>query len=172
MLKIRSALNSDAKSIAKVHIESWQAIYHGIIPDSVLDNLSLEKREQEWHERLRSGINAWVTVVDGKVIGFASVCPSRDDDTDPKVVAEISAIYLLPEFWRKGIGQKLCQTLFNEVIKKGFKEITLWVLESNNQAAQFYESIGFVATGDVSTDHIGCQNFRVVRYKKIMRAKL
>lgn len=45
--------------------------------------------------------------------------------------------------------------------------MTLWVLESNIQAARFYESLGFINTGDVSTDHIGCQNLKVIRYRKV-----
>jgi L-amino acid N-acyltransferase YncA len=168
MFNIRSAIENDARGIAKVHIDSWRAIYRGHMPDSILDNLSFEKREQEWQGRLQDGINAWVIEEDKKIIGFASICPTRDSDADPSRVAEISAIYLLPEFWRKGLGQKLCQVVFDEVAKQGFKEITLWVLENNIQAARFYEAQGFIATGDVEVDHIGCENLRVIRYKKIL----
>lgn len=37
---IRIANLSDARQIAKIHIASWQKIYRGVIPDSLLDNLS------------------------------------------------------------------------------------------------------------------------------------
>src|SRR5579871_2242772 len=114
MIKIRSASINDAKAIAKVHVDSWRAIYRGHMPDSVLDNLSIEQREQEWHERLSQGVTTWVAEVDKRVVGFASVCPSRDEDADPKAISEISAIYLLQEYWRKGIGQQLCIRIFDE----------------------------------------------------------
>lgn len=168
MLKIRTAVTSDAKSIANVHINSWRTIYRELIPDSVLENLSLEKREQEWQAWLASGTRAWVAEMDDNVIGFVSICPSRDEDADPQSVAEISAIYLLPEYWRKGIGKQLCQVVFDEIRINGFKTITLWVLEANTIAINFYESMGFNPTNDVAIDHIGCQNLQVIRYKKIL----
>lgn len=165
---IRLATKADANQIAHVHIASWQAIYRGHIPDDILNNLSLTKREQEWQERLQAGVIAWVVESDNKIIGFASICPTRDTDNDPKKVAEISAIYLLPEFWRKELGQQLCQVVFDKVLDKGFKEITVWVLESNNQARRFYETVGFCETGDRQTDHIGCESLQVVRYRKFL----
>lgn len=164
---IRLAVEADANQIANVHILSWQTIYRGHMPDHVLNDLSLEKRTQEWLERLQAGVIAWVIELDNKIIGFASICPTRDADDDPKHVAEISAIYLLPEFWRKGLGQQLCQVVFDNVSNKHFKEITIWVLEGNNQARHFYKTVGFFETGDVETDHIGCESLRVVRYRKI-----
>jgi len=163
---IRLAVEADANQIANVHVLSWQAIYCGHIPDHVLSNLSIEKRTQEWLERLQAGVIAWVLELDNKIIGFVSICPTRDADDDPQYVAEISAIYLLPEFWRKGLGQQLCQVVFDNVSNTHFKQITVWVLEGNNQARHFYETVGFFETGDVETDHIGCESLRVVRYRK------
>lgn len=72
----------------------------------------------------------------------------------------------MPEYWRKGIGQKLCQVVCEEISKKGITTITLWVLESNMQARQFYESQGFFATGDVEVDYFDGNAISEVRYKK------
>jgi hypothetical protein len=49
---IRAAQIEDAKQIAEVHVASWRAAYRGILPDSMLDNLSVEKRTELWQERL------------------------------------------------------------------------------------------------------------------------
>lgn len=168
LYNIRSANKDDASQIATVHIDSWRVIYRTHMPDSILDNLSLEKRESEWRERLYAGVKVWVIEEDKKIVGFASVCPSRDSDVDPIRVAEISAIYLLPEFWRKGLGNKLCRTIFESIISLGFKEITLWVLEGNIQASKFYESLGFQKTGDIQIVHVGSESLKELRYKKIL----
>lgn len=165
---IRQANVMDAEGIAKVHIDSWRATYRGRMPDSVLNNLSLNKRTEEWRERLKNGVYVWVITKEEKIIGFASLCPSRDSDADSKIVAEISTIYLLPEFWRKGLGRKLSNVIFDEAINKGFKQISLWVLESNDRAINFYKSLGFEATGDKTTDHIGCENLVSTRYRKVL----
>ena len=163
---IRLADKTDAKQIAAVHIASWQAIYRGHLPDSFLDNLSLTQREKEWQGYFDAGTIALVIEFENTIIGFASICPTRDQDDDPKRVAEISAIYLLPQFWRKGLGRKLCLTVFNAASEKRFKEITIWVLDSNNSARRFYESLGFVETGDTEIEHIDDESLQSVRYKK------
>lgn len=93
---IRIACLSDADAIAVVHVASWQKIYRGHIPDAVLDTLSIKEREQKWHKLLESNIKVLVIERDKQIIGFASLCPSRDKDTDPRQCGEISAIYLHP----------------------------------------------------------------------------
>ena len=45
-MEIRAATISDAYSIAEVQVAGWQAAYRGIMPDSVLDGLSVPKREE------------------------------------------------------------------------------------------------------------------------------
>ncbi len=165
---IRRATEADANQIAFIHINTWQTIYRGLIPDEILNNLSLTKREQEWQERLQAGVITWVIEYKNTLIGFASVCPTRDADGDPKIVAEISAIYLLPEFWRKGLGQQLCEVIIDNVSNNNFKEIVVWVLAGNNQARHFYEAVGFHKTGDSEIDHIGDKSLPVLRYRKIL----
>lgn len=165
---LRLTDKSDAKQIAAVHIASWQAIYRGHLSDHLLDNLSLSQRKKEWQGYLEVGTIAWVIESENKIVGFASICPTRDHDDDSKRVVEISAIYLLPQFWRKGLGKKLCKTVFNAVIEKGFKEVTVWVLAGNLNARRFYESLGFFETGDTEIDLIGGESLQSVRYRKTL----
>ncbi len=166
---IRLANETDAKQIATVHIASWLGAYRGLMPDAILDNLSLEKREQEWQDRLRAGVKIFVIENSEKIIGFASICPSRDETDDPKTTLEISAIYLLPEFFGKDFGKKLCEAIYRDAIKKGFQEIILWVLQTNLRAVRFYESQGFTPTGDVQFNHHGCSGLTVIKLKKIFK---
>lgn len=163
---IRSATILDAEQIALVHILSWQTIYKDHIPKNVLDNLSQEKRSTEWRERLVQGVKVWIIEKEKTIVGFVSICPTRDADSNPNKVIEISAIYLLPEFWGKGFGRQLCKVVFDYVIQNEFKEIALWVLEGNTQACHFYESLGFYLTGDTKTDQVEGEKLSVIRYRK------
>lgn len=54
IMKIREAIVSDAKGIAKVHVDSWRTTYKGIIPDDFLNNLSYEQRTKLWEENIDS----------------------------------------------------------------------------------------------------------------------
>lgn len=163
-----TAIGMIFRVVAEVHVFSWRSTYHGLIPDKFLDDLSVEAKTKEWVKYLTSGIEVWAIEKDSKIIGFASVCPCRDKDMDPKVVAEISAIYLLQEFWHQGLGQQLNQVIFEEMKKQHFKEIITWVLEKNLSARKFYEKVGFASTNDIKTDHFGCESLKVVRYRKYL----
>ena len=51
---IREPSKDDARGLAEVHVRSWQAAYKGQLPDDILDNLSVDQREQQWHLTLNS----------------------------------------------------------------------------------------------------------------------
>lgn len=167
IINIRFANPSDVEQIAACHVASWQKIYRGHIPDNVLDSLSIKDREQKWYELLNNNVKILVLVRDNKIIGFASLCPSRDKNTDPKKCGEISAIYLHPDFWHQGLGKKLCQAALSELEMSGFSEVIVWALKENEQARRFYIALEFT-----ETDHTKSEPYNEdiilneVRYKR------
>lgn len=146
-MRIRRANGEDAPAIAAIHVRSWQAAYRGILPDSLLDNLSVSGREQSWRALL-SGGNSWLTLVaegpDDTLTGFCSVAtPSRDEGVGEATV-EIGAFYVDPDHWRRGIGAAMLSTALAELSEKGWRDAILWVLPENRRAIAFYERFGFV----------------------------
>ena len=83
MISIRRANISDAKSIAKIHVLSWQVIYRGLIPDKILENLSIDEREKLWTTLIENNANVLVLEENDILIGFVSFCSSRDQDAEP-----------------------------------------------------------------------------------------
>ncbi|WP_285782789.1 GNAT family N-acetyltransferase [Microbispora sp. NBRC 16548] len=108
---IRRAEPADAEAIAAVHVRSWQAAYPGLMPQAYLDGLTPAMRLPVWERLLGESspprTEVLVAEADGSVAGFAALGPDRDDDVDPASVAEISAIYLMPEVWGAGVGGRL-----------------------------------------------------------------
>lgn len=151
-VNLRIADINDAEQIAKIHVLSWQATYRGYIPDSVLDNLSLESRQKQWTELINNGVSVLVIVKNSLIVGFASICAARDENSDKQTCGEISAIYLAPHVWHQGLGRKLCLAAFNELQKTGFQEVIVWVLKENLQARKFYEAMGFVNTARIKSE--------------------
>lgn len=150
--QIRLATEKDVRDIASVHIASWQKIYRGHIPDIILDSLSLDKREKNWRALFKENIKIFVIEKNEHIVGFASICPSRDEDTDPQFCGEISSIYLDPHVWGKGLGKQLCLHVIRELQNQGYLEVIVWVLEENEQARRFYESIGFFCSETTKDD--------------------
>jgi ribosomal protein S18 acetylase RimI-like enzyme len=148
---IRTAQPDDAPSIAQVHVETWREAYRGQIPDAVLDSLSLERRTAFWREQLTQPRGPIFVAEQASVFGFCDLLPSRDPDANPQAVAEIAAIYVLPQRWRQGAGRALCEQALAEAQQQGYASVTLWVLQSNEAARRFYEAMGFRPDGATKT---------------------
>lgn len=166
-MNIRTATDSDAPDIARIHVETWRAAYRGQIPDSILDALDVERRTNFWRERLEQSKGVvFVAEKDGGIIGFCDLIPSRDKDADPETVAEIAAFYVSPDCWRMGTGSALCNWTITTARTNGYKSITLWVLASNAPARCFYERMGFCPDGMTKTEtHSKGAELHEVRYR-------
>ena len=146
---IRRATLGDAAGIAKVHINSWKTTYAGIIPDEVLINLNNDERTTRWREILSDPDGKQAVFVvetdDGRIVGFASAEAERGGD--PIYEGEISAIYLLKEYQRLGIGRRLFSIAAQELAARGFRNMLVRVLAANS-SCRFYEALGGMKLGE------------------------
>jgi ribosomal protein S18 acetylase RimI-like enzyme len=166
-MQVRKATIADAKRIAQIHVETWRAAYRGQIPDAVLDALDINKRTTLWNKNLATqphGVS--VAELRKQIVGFCYLVPSRDTDSNSKGIGELVAIYVHPEFWRKGAGKALCRQSLKEAGRQNYAAVTLWVLRSNNSARNFYEAMGFCFDGATKIDR-SFQNYELheVRYR-------
>ena len=145
---VRPATATDAIAIAGVHVRSWQAAYAGIVPQAILDRLSVERRAGYWRQAIERAGDERVLVVesDSRIRGFASIGPARDDDLRPGS-GELYAIYVEPESWSTGLGRSLFASAVEELRGRRFAALVLWVLTDNARARRFYEAAGWVADG-------------------------
>jgi GNAT superfamily N-acetyltransferase len=160
--------------IAIVHVRSWQAAYRGLVPQEYLDHLEVDQRYSVWERILGEAewprVGTFVAEYGGDVVGFASICPTRDDDEQPASAGELAAIYLLPEGWGKGLGRELMASVLSALSEAGFDEATLWVLDTNSRARRFLRG-GRLARGWCC--EAGCQKgFRAERGPVPARAAL
>jgi ribosomal protein S18 acetylase RimI-like enzyme len=166
-IQIRQATVTDAQRIARIHVETWRAAYRGQIPDAILDSLDINRRAIFWNKHLAAQPHG-ISVVESEkeIIGFCDLIPSRDTDSNSKEIGEIAAIYVQPEFWRKGAGDALCRHSLKMARLQNYSAVTLWVLSSNTAARNFYEAMGFHLDGTTKVDK-GFQNYELheVRYR-------
>ncbi|MGC1182096.1 N-acetyltransferase family protein [Legionella sp.] len=142
---IRIAQLKDAEIIALIHVHSWQKMYKEFIPETILKDLSLKDRTQQWHDLLKKEVKVFLIEIANQTVGFVSISPFHEGNTD-SLMGEISALYLQPDYWHMGLGAKLCLAALAELANQGYKKVFLWVLEANAQARRFYEALGFVGT--------------------------
>jgi ribosomal protein S18 acetylase RimI-like enzyme len=167
---IRPARMEDAAQIAAVHVQSWQAAYRGLLPQTYLDSLDPGQRIGWWQRSLSetdwSHGGTLLADAEGRVLGFVSYGPARDDDADSKRVGEIYAIYLVHAAWGAGTGRQLMAAALDRLSDAGFDQVILWVLDSNVRARRFYKAGGWFSDGAVQRDESHGFAMTEVRYRR------
>ncbi len=163
MASIRPAVVTDAEGIARVHVDTWQATYPGIMPAELIASMTYEKREKRTRERLADPENKSfeiVAVENGKVVAFASGGAVRKDQ-GMDYGGELYAVYVHPDHQRKGLGRKLTRAVAKELRERGYTAMMLWVLRGN-PAEYFYEEMGGIVfcerdflVGGYTLPHVG-----------------
>lgn len=140
---IRPAAVDDALGVAIVHVASWQTAYRGLMPDEVLDGLSVEQRAEGWR-RIISDQNApgRTIVADrhGEIVGWASFGPGRDEGARER--GELWGLYAHPSAFSSGVGHALLSAVEGALRADGYTSAYLWVLDGNDRAERFYERHG------------------------------
>lgn len=165
---IRLAVLSDVDEIARLHVKAWQSAYRGHMPDAYLDGLDASKRAAMWLKVIAEPATVVLVATAAEaLVGFCSLSPSRDADASPDV-AEVSAIYVGPTFWRAGFGTALIAATLDSARQRSFTEVTLWVLTSNTSARAFYEARGFETDGQTKTEQRPGFSIHETRYRRLL----
>lgn len=150
---IRPASVDDAHDLAVVHVRSWQQAYRGLMPQAVLDGLSIAEREAGWARLLAETPRASQTIVaehDSAIAGWASYGTARDEHAPGS--GELWGIYAHPDAWSTGVGHALLTAVEQALRSDGHETAYLWVLEGNERAARFYERHGWASDGARKVD--------------------
>ena len=143
-------------------MRTWRAAYRHVLPPDQLDAMPID--ETRWAHRIMEPPPGWGIYVaedEGRVIGFASIGPSRDE----RDVGELYAIYVEPGAWATGVGRALIEHA-EEGLRTTWTEATLWVLEDNPRAQRFYELAGWTRDGLRKVESFLGMEAAEVRYRK------
>lgn len=89
----------------------------------------------------------WLVFADDLPVGYAKLKKYAPYDKLPDPApAQLQKIYVLNDFVGNGIGEKLQNALFEEVIRLRIDALWLAVWDGNDKAIRFYERHGFVKT--------------------------
>ena len=149
MFLIRKGVQEDVSSIAEVHICSWNEAYLALLPKSYIDKKNSElDRHMMWAQIIcEPNVQVWVAVDDcHQVVGFIGYY-AHDR------CYEITTLYVLPDYHRRGIGTTLMQVSLAAISRSApDAEFYLWALEANLSAIKFYQKHGFERSGDISEE--------------------
>jgi ribosomal protein S18 acetylase RimI-like enzyme len=165
-ITLRDGGCGDAEAIEAVHYASREAVYRGRVADWPPAGPDRKGRVERWREWLSDpDIVSVVGEVNGEVVGFCTVRSSGDQDADPTIVAEMPTLYVHPDAWHRGYGRSLCSEGLKRAVERGFHELTLWVLEMNIQARDFYSAFGFTLDAATKVDEGSIEGLIARRYR-------
>lgn len=139
-ITVRPARALDARSIARLDVETWRTTYAGVLPATYLVGLSERRREAGWRAViLREPRDVRVAVdAESRIRGFGSCGPNRGE---PFFAGEVFTLYVAPDWQNQGIGRQLLIALFRRLVMAGRRSAIIWVLR-DNPARFFYERMG------------------------------
>jgi GNAT superfamily N-acetyltransferase len=172
---IREAVLADAQAISEVDHASHLAAYSPIFGAGYQPRVSLEQSLSHWQSILKGDQargSHWelVACIDDRIAAYARLTPSRDADASPGEVGEVGALYVHPDWWRRGVGRVLLDASLALFRQEGYSVATLWALEDNARARAFYEAEGWHDDGgrqQLELDLPGV-NLTEVRYRKVI----
>jgi len=140
-VSFREATVADCLAVARVHVQSWRESFAGIVPQTFLDKMSVEKRAKAFEKEFSAAsYKMFVAEVPERgIVGFADFGESRE--SIGAYEDELYAIYLLPEFQRKGIGERLFNLGGEFLIGSGKSSMYLLALKVSPYKS-FYEKMG------------------------------
>src|SRR5260370_39599889 len=153
-VRIRRATKADAAAIGRVHVETWQSTYAGLLPDSTLVQMSDVRQSAWWTRVLADPKEArGVFVADDEemgVVGFGSCGPVREppdglNGTEARV-GEVYTLYVEPAFQNHALGLRQLDALFRQLHADGCDTALLWK-PADNPTRFFYEGMGGEVVG-------------------------
>ena len=137
-LDIRLARPDDRLKLIELQRRASLATETGEILQKLLEQPELFDIDDE----LIAGNQVFVAHRRGHIVGFATIVADEGND------GELESLFVEPTEWRKGVGRALVQRIEREAINRGATRLRV---VANEQAAAFYEAVGFSAIGEQVT---------------------
>jgi GNAT superfamily N-acetyltransferase len=133
-----------------VTVAGWRSGYRDIVAPERLLDLPIARWRHEVGVGLRRPVAdafTYVAEVDGDFAGYCYVAaPSREADLGPDA-AELVAMYVDPDHWRRGAGNALMGAAIDRLAGLPYREAVLWTFKENDRAIAFYERHGWRPDG-------------------------
>jgi ribosomal protein S18 acetylase RimI-like enzyme len=161
-LTVRPANADDAADVARIYVDSWNTGFGELMPHR---NVTAELIGRWQQDLVKPAPHRWwVAELEGVIVGFAGVGPSRDP-IDPDL-GELDTIAVDPGHWRNRIGRTLMAVALHHLAADGYREAVLWTLASYPRGQKFYQAMGWGLDSGVRDEG------RQIRYRRDLIGEL
>ncbi|QKQ98427.1 GNAT family N-acetyltransferase [Candidatus Nanohaloarchaea archaeon] len=152
-LKIREVRPSDTEDLEELGRKSWIQGQESFLTSEEVEvarqSSEFHKSEEDIRKRTeKDGTFVLVAEKDGKVVGRIRMAWNGEADSfvDEDEV-QLRSMFVHPDYWRQGVGTALAEEAFAR-IPEGFSSFVVEVFEDNENAVNFYRSLGFETAGE------------------------
>ena len=139
-MEIRLANRGDAEAVAAIysHEATRERTVFDLRPRSVAE-------QQDWLAERSGAHSVIVAVLDGEVVGFASLSPYR---TRPAYNTSVeSSLFVRRDNLRRGIGRALLERLVDLAAEHGFHSMVARIAGENDASVELHAACGFELVG-------------------------
>ena len=122
--------------MTQIYIESWNEGFGHLLGRR---DLTAERADRMRIDITQGSADWSVAEVDGQVVGFVSVGPSRDPIADD--LGELDSVAVDPPYWRQGIGRALMALALDQLALRWPRAI-LWTPAGYDRGHSFYLATG------------------------------
>ena len=126
-MKIRSAKIEDAPFVWETHVNAIRILCRGAYTPAQIEAWAGPRTPEDYLDPISNG-RMFVAEVDGRVVGFGEFMKE-----------EIRALYVHPDYTRKGIGRALFQHIVEEMKARDIEKA--W-LHASLTSVPFYSAMG------------------------------
>jgi hypothetical protein len=139
---IRKADRNDVDTLAYLHTMGHKASHVGSASDDYIEALNVEDNVENWSRWFDKGEAENVYIIydgDDKAAGYVWFGPLKTPPPGmspirPLYTREIYGLYVLSDYWGKGVAQKLMSFAFEKIKEQKQNSLCLWVLKNNKSA--------------------------------------
>lgn len=143
---IRKATPKDASRLAEILIFAKRCAYRPIFQNDTVSFNEMPVLDLALHFRDDPDALEGIYVCDdGIVRGMMHI--KKTIPFEHRIVFQLKELYVDPFFQRQGFGGLLMNDFMRRAQHQHAEYAFLWVLEKNAAARRFYETFGFVSTG-------------------------
>lgn len=143
-LQILLVLPEAVSALAEISRKTFHETFMAVNDERNMQQyLSVAFSEQRLLEELAMDTSEfYFAMLYGNIVGYIKL------NTENNTGLEIERIYVRSIDHGKGIGKALMQFALNNALEKGINRVWLGVASDNKRALEFYQSFGFVNSGE------------------------
>ena len=144
----RLTTESSLQIIRDIADEIWPETFRDILSeDQIRYMMQMMYAPEVMNRELAEGYSFNIVLADGRDAGYVVYSAYGEDGT-----AKLHKVYLLKDFHRQGIGQKMLEYVCRRCRERGFSSVLLAVNKQNLPAQKAYLRHGFIMEKAVKCD--------------------